>query len=135
MAGFRVGVLLLEAVVIAFSLLCYVVLARKAGYSGWYAALCVVPLLGFVVMLIFVFKEWPIQAEVRRLQAAGGGGYINGYPSFDGYGSPPPSGRAPYAQPAPWDQPPQQQHPGYPPAGGYPEAPDGTPPSWYGPQG
>jgi hypothetical protein len=72
-----------------------------------------------VVMLMFVFKEWPIEAELRLLRS--GQGVYGGNPQFGGY-----------AAPAPWTQPAPQPY-GYPPADGGPQAPGAAP--YYGPQG
>ena len=59
---------------------------RRAGYSGWWILIGLVPLLNVVMFLVFAFKEWPIQRELAllRAQLSGDGGY-GGY----GYGQPP----------------------------------------------
>src|SRR4030081_2442750 len=49
-----IGGLVLLAV-LAFTLFCYAVIAKKAGYSPWLALLMLVPLANFIVSLIFVF--------------------------------------------------------------------------------
>jgi len=102
--------ILFYAAAFAFGIYCYVRVARKAGYSGWYALLCFVPLANIVVLLMFVFKEWPIERELRALRA-GLGGYPNaGYPA---------AGAAQFgriAPPAPWEAPSTPQgtgHPGF----------------------
>ncbi|GIG21229.1 hypothetical protein Cch01nite_19530 [Cellulomonas chitinilytica] len=86
------------AAAIAFGIYCYVRVARKAGYSGWYAALCFVPIANIVVLLMFCFKEWPIERELRELRAAVGGYPAAGYPVAASYGY-----RA--APTPPWEQP------------------------------
>jgi len=75
---------------IAFGVLCYYLVAKKAGYNPWLSLLMLVPVANLIVSMIFVFGEWPIQAENRALRAqlAGGGGA--GYPGTT-Y-PPPPSG-------------------------------------------
>ncbi len=118
--GLILVLVLFYVALIAFGVYCYVRVARKAGYSGWYAALLFVPIANLVVVLMFVFKEWPIEAELRMWRASQGGGY----PQV-GYGSPYPP-QAPYpgaiqpGQPAPWGQPPAPPE-GYPPAEGGPQ--------------
>ncbi|WP_034622859.1 hypothetical protein [Cellulomonas sp. URHE0023] len=133
-AGLAFGLIavmvLFYAALIAFGVYCYVRIARKAGYSGWYAALCFVPVANLVVMIMFVFKEWPIEAELRLLRSAQGP-YGGGYPPVAApaaYGTTPYTSR--FEQPAPWGQAPQQTQ-GYPPVDGGPQAP-GTPetPRW-----
>ena len=135
--GALIGMVALYVALLAFGVYCYVRVARKAGYPAWYAALVFVPVVNLVVMLMFVFKEWPVEAELRMLRAGGGYG---GYPQHPGFAAPAaayPSAyghtqTSPYGGPAqPWGQAPQQ--PGaYPPADSGPQAP-GT--SWPGPQG
>lgn len=149
MPGFAIFLLLLFYVaIIAFAVYCYVRVARKAGYSGWYAALCFVPVANLVVLLIFVFQEWPIERELRELRAMTGrypqqGGYPaapGGYPAPQSYG-------ITAAPIPPWEQ----QRPGVstdprfaqPPASPYDQGPvtppppydqgPGTPPPPYGP--
>jgi uncharacterized membrane protein YhaH (DUF805 family) len=65
----------------------YVRIIRRAGYSGWWILIGLVPVVNVVMFLVFAFKEWPIQRELAllRMQLAGGGGYQPGY----GYGDPP----------------------------------------------
>lgn len=123
-AGLVIGFVIFYAAILAFGVYCYVRIARKAGYSGWYVALLFVPIANLVIMLMFVFKEWPIEAELRMLRA----GAYGGQPQFGAYGPPVP-GAPPYAgpsqfapgQPAPWGETPQQPY-GYPPADGGPQA-------------
>jgi len=33
----------------------------KAGYSGWYSLVMLVPLLNIIALFIFAFSEWPIE--------------------------------------------------------------------------
>jgi Na+/melibiose symporter-like transporter len=44
-----------------------VAVIRKAGYSGWWAATIFVPVVGFIMFLVFAFSRWPVQ---RRLDHA-----------------------------------------------------------------
>jgi hypothetical protein len=68
----------------------YVRIIRRAGYSGWWILIGLVPLVNLVMFLIFAFKEWPIQRELAQLRAvAGQGGYRSGPPAIGGY---PPAG-------------------------------------------
>ena len=62
---------------------------RRAGYSGWWILLGVVPLVNLVMFLVFAFKEWPIQRELAQLRAmTRQGGYRAGPPAVAG-GYPP----------------------------------------------
>ncbi len=44
-----------------------VAVTRKAGYSGWWAATIFIPVVGFIMFLVFAFSRWPVQ---RRLDQA-----------------------------------------------------------------
>lgn len=39
---------------------CFVI-ARKAGYPGWYSLLMLVPVLNLVLIYCFAFSTWPIE--------------------------------------------------------------------------
>lgn len=90
--------IVLYAVVLVVFIWAYVRIITRAGYSGWWVLIGLVPLVNVVMFLVFAFKEWPIQRELAqlRMQLAGhGGGYQQpgyGYPPQSGYGYPPQSG-------------------------------------------
>ena len=65
--GVFVALIVIALAVAIFSLVCQVKIISKAGYSGWYVLTGFVPILGFVMFLIFAFGKWPIQ---ERLEAA-----------------------------------------------------------------
>lgn len=75
----------------------YIRIIQRAGYSGWWILIGVVPLVNVVMFLLFAFKEWPIQRELAQLRAmAGQGDYrwgpppvAGGYPPAVGEGYPP----------------------------------------------
>lgn len=67
---------------------------RRAGYSGWWFLICLVPLVNLVMFLVFAFKEWPIQRELAQLRAQVGRG-------GPGYGPPPGYGQPGYGYPPP----------------------------------
>jgi uncharacterized membrane protein YhaH (DUF805 family) len=86
-------VIVLSAVLLIVYIWAYVRIIRRAGYSGWWFLISVVPVVNVVMFLVFAFKEWPIQRELAmlRMQLAGRGGYQQsgyGYPP-SGYGDPP----------------------------------------------
>lgn len=74
-AGLLIGLLLFYVAIIVFSVYLYVRVARKAGYSGWWAAMMFVPLGNIVVMIMFALVEWPIEREVKALRARTASGY------------------------------------------------------------
>ena len=38
---------------------------NKAGYSGWWAVLTLVPLVNIVVVWVFAFADWPALRQPR----------------------------------------------------------------------
>ena len=90
-----VGGLFAVAIWVIF-LIAYVKIISRAGYSGWWVLVMFVPILNIVMLLVFAYKEWPIQQELRELRGwanqiqRGQQGY--GQP---GYGQP---GGSPYGQ-------------------------------------
>ena len=53
--------------VIVLSIVAGVKVIAKAGYSGWWFLISLVPIVGFGMFLVFAFSKWPIQ---QRLEAA-----------------------------------------------------------------
>jgi len=99
---------------------------HDAGYSGWYYLLSLIPLVGGIILIVFLAKQTSPQGAQYDPAPPGGYGYApqvgqgygqpGGYPqTYDaGYGQAPPTGE-------------------YPPASGYPETP-GYPPAPSDPQ-
>jgi len=76
------AILLVYAVILVVFVWAYVRIIRRAGYSGWWILIGLVPLVNVVMFLVFAFKEWPIQRELAQLRAmAGQGGYRSGLPA------------------------------------------------------
>jgi uncharacterized membrane protein len=46
----------------------YIKIITRAGYSGWWVLIIIVPIANIVMLLIFAYKEWPIQRELRELR-------------------------------------------------------------------
>ena len=56
--------LIVTAAVFVLTLIFTIVIAKKAGYSGWWGALAVlVPGLGFILFLLFAMLKWPSLKE------------------------------------------------------------------------
>jgi hypothetical protein len=53
-----------------FQMYCYWRVAQKCGYPGAYSLLVLIPLVNIVIMLMWVFSEWPIEAELKRLRGS-----------------------------------------------------------------
>ncbi len=47
------------ALIAALSLWMTVRILRKAGYSGWWSLLTLVPLLHIAMLWVFAFSDWP----------------------------------------------------------------------------
>jgi uncharacterized membrane protein YhaH (DUF805 family) len=88
-AAFGLAYAIFILALLAFYVFIAYMIVKRAGYNPWLALLILVPLVNFVMVLIFAFSEWPIQRENRELRAqlAGQGGAYAG-----GYAPPPPSG-------------------------------------------
>lgn len=69
LAAFGIVYAIVILACVAFAILCYCVVAKKAGYNPWLGLLMLVPIANLIVALIFVFGEWPIQTENRALRA------------------------------------------------------------------
>jgi hypothetical protein len=78
-AALVVGVVYLAIVVV--SIIAAVRIVSKAGYSGWWVLITIVPIVNFVMLLVFAFSEWPVLREVKMLRAQAS--------TSPGYGSPP----------------------------------------------
>jgi hypothetical protein len=46
-------------------------IAVKAGYPGALSLLMLIPLVHFIVLLLFAFTEWPIERELKALRGGG----------------------------------------------------------------
>ncbi|HXW52001.1 MAG TPA: hypothetical protein VEJ41_08425 [Candidatus Acidoferrales bacterium] len=61
---------ILVVAILLFSIYCWWRVAEKCGYPGPYSLLLLIPIVNLVVQLIWVFSEWPIETEVKRLRGA-----------------------------------------------------------------
>ncbi len=152
-AGSSVGLgaffVVLIAISVGFAVLGIVAAVKivtKAGYSGWWVLIALVPLGGAVMVLVFAFSKWPVTQEVETLRAqVGGPGSLGPAPYGPGpYGPAPygpgapgpvpyrpaPYGPTPRAGEAPGTPEPEPARP-FPPAGWFP-TPDGRRRYWDG---
>lgn len=82
-AGGIAGLGILVAVylgIVVLGIVAAVKVVTKAGYSGWWVLIALVPLVGSIMALVFAFSKWPVLREVEmlRAQAAYGGPYGHG---------------------------------------------------------
>ena len=119
------GALVLELVFLVVAIVAAVKILPKAGYSAWFALLLLIPLVGFVMIIVFAFADWPVDKELRHYRQGGYGPRPGGYPEPPWPGQPSPGygSGGPQFPPSGWP----------PPAGGSaPPAPGGAPPPWPG---
>jgi Protein of unknown function (DUF2510) len=74
-SGFLGAFLFVYLAVAVVSIVAAVKVVTKAGYSGWWVLIAFVPLVGFVMTLVFAFSTWPVLREVESLRAQVRGGY------------------------------------------------------------
>ena len=86
MAGLAIIQFVISLAIFAFFIWCYVRIIRRAGYSGWWVLILLVPVVNIVMVWVFAFSNWP------ALRGAGGG-----TPRLDSPkdGAPPAAERAP----------------------------------------
>ncbi|HXQ44331.1 MAG TPA: DUF805 domain-containing protein [Acidimicrobiales bacterium] len=113
-AGAAFGIIVIIYLAIAVvTIVAWVKILNKAGYSGWWVLIGLVPFVNLVMFLVFAFSTWPSQ----RQQGVGygpptGGGQVWSPPPAGGY-IPPSAGGYPPA--APGAYPPPQSAPQPPP--------------------
>jgi len=63
--------------IFAFFMWCYVRIVRRAGYSGWWVLILLVPVVNIVMVWVFAFSNWPALrgagVGAARLGRPGGG--------------------------------------------------------------
>jgi len=102
--GSAVILLAIYGAIFVISAVASVKIITKAGYSGWWFLLALVPLVGFIMFLVFAFSKWPIQQRLESAErmgpppAAGGGRF--GWNGFAPPGGPAGPG-AQYGAPSP----------------------------------
>ncbi len=68
-AGMLGTLLLIYAGFTALAVAAAVTIVRKAGYSSWWVAAGLIPLLNVVMLFAFAFADWPVLRQLRRAQA------------------------------------------------------------------
>ena len=63
MLGISQALILL--VFLAFVLLLFGQVLRKAGFSMWWALLMLVPIVNIIMVWVFAFSEWPAEKSQR----------------------------------------------------------------------
>lgn len=72
--------LVIELGIGALTIVAGVKVIAKAGYSGWWVLITLVPVVGFVMFLVFAFSKWPIQVRLEAAERSGqSGGHMGPY--------------------------------------------------------
>lgn len=66
--GSGIGITLAIVVWLIF-VIAYIRIIQKAGYSGWWILIGLVPVVNVVMFLVFAYSRWPIQRENDELRA------------------------------------------------------------------
>jgi uncharacterized membrane protein YhaH (DUF805 family) len=48
---------------IIFLVYCQVRIVQRAGYSGWWVLISIIPIVGIVMMFVFAYGKWPVQTK------------------------------------------------------------------------
>ncbi len=126
------GAFLLELIFLVVAIVAAVKILPKAGYSAWFALLLLIPLVGFVMILVFAFADWPVDKELRHYRQGGYGPQSGGYPEPPWPGQASPgyrSGVPQFPQSGGWPPPPGGSAPPPPPPPGGSAPPPPPPPS------
>jgi hypothetical protein len=47
----------------------YVMIIRKAGYSGWWVLILFVPIVNFIMIWVFALARWPVEERASGVGA------------------------------------------------------------------
>ncbi len=84
-AALTVAIIAGVAIWIVF-VIAYIKIITKAGYSGWWILILLVPIANVVMLLVFAYKQWPIQRELAELRAWANQVQKGSAPVQQGYG-------------------------------------------------
>lgn len=59
--GVGSGSVILALLLIVIPILLFAPIAKKAGYSGWWSLLMIIPLVNLVMIWVFAFVKWPAE--------------------------------------------------------------------------
>jgi hypothetical protein len=59
--GISIWQLLIILLIILIPLLLFRPIAKKAGYSGWWAVTMIIPLVNIIMIWVFAFAKWPAE--------------------------------------------------------------------------
>ena len=47
----------------------YILIIRKAGYSGWWVLLALIPLVNLIMLWVFALARWPVEQRAAGMGA------------------------------------------------------------------
>ncbi|MFE6968516.1 hypothetical protein [Isoptericola sp. NPDC057653] len=65
---FGTAALVVYLAIAVLFLVAYIRIIQKAGYSGWWVLVGIVPILNVVMFLVFAFARWPVLRERDALR-------------------------------------------------------------------
>ena len=68
--SFGLWQILIFLIMIAVFMIPYVKIIKKAGYSGWWVLVMLVPIVNFVMLWVFAFVRWPVEERAAGMGAA-----------------------------------------------------------------
>ena len=60
--------LLFEVALLVVGIVGGVKIITKAGYSGWWFLVFLLPLVGFIMFVVFAFAKWPLQQRLEQAE-------------------------------------------------------------------
>jgi uncharacterized membrane protein YhaH (DUF805 family) len=64
-SAFFIVFVVLYLAVFTVSIVAWVKIISKAGYSGWWVLIAFVPIANVVMFLVFAFSDWPVRQMAR----------------------------------------------------------------------
>ena len=68
MAPGLIAFLLFEVALLVVGIVGGVKIIIKAGYSGWWFLVFLLPLAGFIMFVVFAFAKWPVQQRLEQAE-------------------------------------------------------------------
>jgi hypothetical protein len=81
------ALLAVDLSICVLSIVAGVKVISKAGYSGWWVLITLVPVVNFVMFLVFAFSKWPIEERLEALERGRQSGGRPGAYGWDPYGA------------------------------------------------
>lgn len=54
-------IILIILIIVLIPLLLFRSIAKKAGYSGWWALVMILPIVNIIMVWVFAFAKWPAE--------------------------------------------------------------------------